>query len=363
MSILFEPATLAGMTLKNRFVRSATWEGLAHEDSSCSTRLVNVIRNLAKGEVGLIISSHAYVAREGQASPWQLSVDDDRFVPGLRRMADAAHEHGSKILLQLAHAGIQAAESLTGQDALGPSPVANKHGVRGREMTIGQISQTVRAFGRAAERANEAGFDGVQIHAAHGYLLSQFLSPHFNKRTDEYGGSTRNRAQIVLQVIEEVTYRLGDTFPVLIKINSDDFLEDGMKVDEMLRVAKLLEWGAVDGVELSGGTPDPASTFSPIRKASPASEDDEVYYRDAARRYKERLRVPLILVGGIRSYEVAEQLVEQGVADFISLSRPLIREPDLIARWKSGETRKSECESCVQCLQHIHQGGGIRCVA
>lgn len=358
----FETTTLGGMTLKNRFVRSATWEGMAADDGICTFELAEVVAELATGEVGLIISSHAYVSLEGQASPRQVAVYDDRFVDDLRQMADTAHSHGSSIVLQLAHAGIQAATSLTKMEAIGPSAAAGRSGEAGRAMTEEEIEATIKAFVDAARRANEAGFDGVQLHAAHGYLLSQFLSPYFNRRTDQYGGSTENRARIVLSILEQIRSSLGDTFPVLIKMNSEDFLEGGLQVEEMLQIADMLAEAGIAGIELSGGTIDPAGYQIPVRKKPPVTEDEKVYYRDAAGRFKATIGVPLILVGGIRSYEVAKELIQDGVADFIALSRPLIREPHLVARWKSGDTRKSECESCNGCFGPIFRGRGIYCV-
>jgi 2,4-dienoyl-CoA reductase-like NADH-dependent reductase (Old Yellow Enzyme family) len=318
---------------------------------------------LAKGEIGLIISSHAFVSREGQAGPWQLGVHDERCIPGLRRMAEAAHDGGSKIVLQLAHAGTRANTSLPKRDAIGPSRVAGEEGPCGRAMTDEEIQQTTDAFVAAAERARTAGLDGVQIHAAHGYLLSQFLSPYFNHRTDDYGGTVANRARIVLTIVQRMKRTCGDGYPVLIKMNSEDYIDGGLTVDEMLQVAHLLEEGGIDGIELSGGTGDAASEFTPIRQGKAPSEEREAYYREAARRYKERIGVPLILVGGIRSYQVAESVVEEGIADYVSLSRPFIREPHLVARWKSGNTEKSECGSCNLCFQPIREGKGMYCVA
>ena len=221
---------LGKMEIKNRFVRSATWEGMADDDGSCLPPLVDLTRKLADGEIGLIISSHAFVSPEGQAGLRQVAVCDDKFLSGLTKMAEAAHEGGSKIVLQLAHAGVQALTSVTNVDAIGPSSVTNKHGVAGREMDRDEIERTIQAFIRAANRAKEAGFDGVQIHAAHGYLLSQFLSPRFNERTDEYGGTVENRARIVLTILKGIKASLGDDFPVLTKMNCDDFIERGLSL-------------------------------------------------------------------------------------------------------------------------------------
>ncbi len=359
----FDSGSLGSMTVRNRFVRSATWEGMADDDGACSSRLVDLTRDLAKGEIGLIISSHAFVSPEGQASPRQVDIHDDRFMPGLKQMAEAAHQGGSRIVVQLAHAGVQAITSLTQSDAVGPSSLASKDGVLGREMTPEEIEQAIQSFVSAATRSQQAGFDGVQVHAAHGYLLSQFLSPYFNKRTDEYGGSIENRVRIVLAILERTKAALGATFPVLIKMNSDDFIDGGLTVEEMLQVSGMLEGAGIDGIELSGGTGDAASRHSPVRRGKLKSEEQEAYYREAARRYKERIGVPLLLVGGIRSYTVAEDLIQKGMADYISMSRPFIREPHLIARWKSGDREKSACRCCNLCYKPIRDGDGMYCVA
>ncbi len=263
--------------------------------------------------------------------------------------------------MQLAHGGLHARTELTGQEPLGPSVIETENGLIGREMTLDDIRETVRFFGEAANRAQKAGFDGVQIHAAHGYLLSQFLSPFYNKRKDEYGGSIENRARIVLKIVQSIRGAVGDQFPVLIKLNSEDFLDGGFCVDDMLQVAKMLENANIDAIELSGGTirafKQRNYNISPAR-----TEKKEVYYREAAKRYKEKISVPLILVGGIRSYEVAEQLVEEGITDYISLSRPLIREPELINRWKTGDTRKADCISDNACFKPRREGKGVQCV-
>jgi 2,4-dienoyl-CoA reductase-like NADH-dependent reductase (Old Yellow Enzyme family) len=270
-------------------------------------------------------------------------------------MSKAVHQAGGKIVMQLAHGGLYARTELTGQEPLGPSVMETENGLIGREMTLDDIRDTVRFFGEGATRAQKAGFDGVQIHAAHGYLLSQFLSPFYNKRKDEYGGSIENRARIILKIFRSIRNAVGDQFPVLIKLNSEDFLDGGFSLDAMLQVAEMLEKVGIDAIELSGGT---------IRafKRGSYNKKREVYYREAAKRYKEKINVPLILVGGIRSYEVAEQLVEEGVTDYISLSRPLIREPDLLNRWKAGDTRKADCISDNACFKPRREGKGVQCV-
>jgi 2,4-dienoyl-CoA reductase-like NADH-dependent reductase (Old Yellow Enzyme family) len=191
--------------------------------------------------------------------------------------------------------------------------------------------------------------------------LSEFLSPFYNKRKDEYGGSIENRTRIVLEVVQNIKDAVRPQFPVIIKLNSEDFINGGVSVDDMLQVALMLGKAGIDAIELSGGTIRALYMGSPNTSFS-RTEKKEVYYREAAKRYKEKIDVPLILVGGIRSYEVAKQLVEEGITDYVSLCRPLIREPDLINRWKAGDTRKADCISDNACFKPGIEGKGVYCV-
>lgn len=359
---MFDKTKINQMELKNRFVRSATWEGLADADGSCSKELSKLMLELARGQVGLIISSHAYVNQTGQAGVRQLGIYSDQLIPSYVEMVKKVHQEGSKIILQIAHAGCRAPISLTEAQSLGPSSLEIEGCGVCQEMTKTEIFQTVEDFKRAAVRAKEAGFDGVQIHAAHGFLLSQFLSPFFNKRKDEYGGSIGNRARIILEILRAIRSELGKQFVVLIKLNSDDYIAGGFTQNDMMQVSAMLESGGIDAVELSGGTGLSLSRYSSSRLGKLGFKEDEVYYRDAAKLYKKKISVPLILVGGIRSYEVAWELIEKGLADYISLSRPLIREPNLIKRWQEGKTERATCISCNECFVPIRAGKGIYCV-
>jgi 2,4-dienoyl-CoA reductase-like NADH-dependent reductase (Old Yellow Enzyme family) len=361
MPTLFERITLNGMALPNRFVRSATWEGLAAPDGSVTDALVDSMRALAEGHVGLIISGHAFVSPEGRAGGWQLSVGSDEFLPGLEKMVLAVHEAGGKIALQLAHAGIRGAAGSEGFPALGPSPLETGSGVMGREMSEAELEAVVQAFAAAAARAQAAGFDAVQIHSAHGYLLSQFLSPFFNKRTDGYGGDLPGRTRLPREVIAAVREAVGPGYPVLLKINTADFLPGGMTEDQMLGAVPILEEAGVDSIELSGGT----SLSTPDRRAMRVPSDPEAppepYYEDAAVWFKETTTLPLMLVGGIRTFETAERLVSQGIADYVALSRPLICEPDLVRRWESGDLSPSTCRSDNRCFVRALKGRGLVC--
>jgi 2,4-dienoyl-CoA reductase-like NADH-dependent reductase (Old Yellow Enzyme family) len=363
MAELFERTVLNGLVLSNRFVRSATWEGLAAPGGYGTEELGRLWRELAQGKVGLIITGHAYVSPEGQAAPAQLGIHTDGHVPSLKEMVDQVHDAGGKIAVQVSHGGRYGLK-LPDAVRIGPSTLQSKGEVQCREMTEEEIHRAVAQFAAAARRAKAASFDAIQIHAAHSYLLSEFLSPFFNKRTDAYGGPVRHRAAFLLEVVRAVRDEVGEKFPVFVKLNSQDFLEGGFTVEEMLEVASLLGDAGVDAIEMSGGhhVEGIFGQFFPARKGRPKGEEAP-YYLDEARRYKERVQVPLMLVGGIRSLEWATRVVSEGIADYVSLCRPLIREPGLIDRWKSGDTTKSACVSDNDCFNPALKGKGVSCTA
>jgi len=360
MPKLFEVTEINGMQLSNRFVRSATWEGMAEDDGSVTAALVDCMSQLAEGQVGLIISSHAYIKPEGQAGPKQIGVYKDALINGLKQITQAIQGRGGKIVLQISHSGCSANPKLTGQMPLSPSNVEGTFKSPCKEMTASDIQELIEAFGLAAQRAKTAGFDGVQIHAAHGYLINQFLSPLLNKRTDAYGGSVENRYQILREVLKKVRSAVGNKFPVLIKLNSQDFMEGGLTLEDSLRIGRLLQEDGIDAIELSGGTLR-SGQFTPSRMGI-TNEEKEAYFLEAAKVFKQTIKVPLILVGGIRSLPVAERIVGQGWADYISMSRPFVREPGLIKRWNSGDLRKASCLSDNQCFGPAMAGEGIYCV-
>ena len=360
MSIMFEATRIGSLELANRFVRSATWEGMADKDGAMTPRLSNWNEDLARGGVGLIIASHAYISPEGQATPLQTGIYKDELIPGLKEMAARVHGRGGKIVQQLAHAGRYAREAMTGRPALMVSDWDGKQDMPGRVMTKEDIAGLVEKFGQAAARAKQAGFDGVQIHSGHGYLLSQFLSPAMNRRTDEYGGPMENRCRIHLEAYRAIRKAVGPDYPVLIKLNCSDFIENGLEPKDALYAAQALEKEGLDALELTGGILS-SRKLSPSR-ANINSPDKEAYFREEARIFKQNLTIPLILVGGMRSFDLAEQLVAQGVADYVSMSRPFIREPDLVNRWKSGDRSPAKCISDNLCFKPGRAGEGIRCV-
>jgi len=275
-------------------------------------------------------------------------------------MTTAVHENGGKIVLQLSHAGYFAHPKLTGQTPMAPSKVEGISKTPRKEMSPEDIQNVISAFEAAAKRAKAARFDGIQIHSAHGYLLSQFLSPAFNQRNDEYGGDIQNRARILLQILQRIRQVVGEDYPVLIKMNCQDFVENGLTAKDSIQVAKMLVEEGIDAIELSDGIL--ISKKLHASRLGINSEDKEAYFQEDAKSFKKQINVPLILVGGNRSYSVAERLLKEGVADYISMSRPFIREPGLINRWKSGDLSKAACVSDNMCFVPGIKGDGIYCV-
>jgi 2,4-dienoyl-CoA reductase-like NADH-dependent reductase (Old Yellow Enzyme family) len=360
MSKPFDSGTINGMAVANRFVRSATWEGMATAAGEVTPRLVALMTDLARGAVGLIITGHAYVRRDGQAGPWQLGVYSDELISGLEAMARAVHQNDGRIVLQLAHAGVFADHRRTGLTPWAVSADSSFAKNPRRELAVSDIGDLVQSFVDAAQRAQRAGFDGVQIHAAHGYLFSEFLSPAFNYRMDAYGGPIQNRARALIEVVQGIRKATAADYPILVKMNCRDFLDNGLTLEDSLAAAFLLAEAGLDAIELSGGM-RASGKLMPGRVGINTPEK-EAYFREEARAFKSKVALPLILVGGIRSLEVAEALLKNGVADYVSMSRPLIREPGLIRRWRSGDCRRAECESDNLCFGPILKGEGVYCV-
>ena len=359
MTPMFEPMSMGNLALENRFVRSATCEGMADEKGGVTPTLINTLVAFAKGEVGLIISGHTNVEKRGCGGPGQMGLHEDSLLPGLKELTRAVHSAGGKIVVQLAHQGIWAVPEFSGMEPLGPSDLHIDGGTDARAMTAPEIQETVKSFADAAHRAKEAGFDGVQIHAAHGYLLGEFLSPFYNKRRDAYGGPVENRARMLMEVLEAIREKVGRDYHVMAKTNADDYLEDGFTTADMLRVCTMLEARGIEAVELSGGTSDPQSTYGPAR---PGKKSPEAWYAGASKLLKETIGVPVILVGGIRSFATAQKLVSEGVCDGVSLSRPLVRQPDVIRRWRLDNTEKPTCLACNGCFGPVTDGTGLRCI-
>ncbi|MDU9047487.1 MAG: NADH:flavin oxidoreductase [Candidatus Electrothrix sp. Rat3] len=358
---LFTETIVNGLSLKNRFIRSATWEGLATPEGAVTPKLIDRMVSLAQGGVGLIIASHSYVSKEGQGTPWQIGIHEDSLVNGLSKMTSAVHENGGKILIQLAHAGQYAVTDLTKQAALAVSLPSPQPDFPCKEITQDDISSLIISYAQAAQRAKHAGFDGIQLHSAHGYLLSQFLSPAYNHRTDEYGGDIKNRTRIHREILQAIREDVGRDYPVFIKMNCADFIANGLEADDSLQAAKIFADAGADAIEVSGGIVR-TGKLSPSRPGI-TNQEKEAYFREYAHKLKAAISVPLILVGGIKSFEVAAEIVSEGIADYISMSRALVREPDLILRWQNGDLRPAQCRSDNLCFTPGFEGKGVYCVS
>ncbi|MBS7288672.1 MAG: NADH:flavin oxidoreductase, partial [Candidatus Freyarchaeota archaeon] len=356
--MLFEPGVVGSMEVKNRIVRSATYEGLADDNGIVGDRYVDLYRRLAQGGAGLIITGFAYVRGDGISLRGQVGLYSDECVPPLEKMVKAVHEADPdvKVVVQLSHGGRQSHPKLTGGVLIAPSPIPDKSvKVTPKEMSRGEVKEVIEDFVRAAERAKDAGFDGVQIQACHGYLVSQFLSPYSNKRNDEYGGSTENRARMLIEIVKGVKKACGGDWPVLVKLQMDDYVadENRLKPPESVEIAKMVSKSGADAIEVSGGMYESAlyGNLTSVR-LNVGKEEPEAYFLPLAIEAKKALpSTPVMLVGGIRSKNTAEEILEKGYADFISMARPLIRDPDLPKKWMKGESLKSECESCNDCLR------------
>lgn len=312
MSVLFEPTAIKGMTLRNRFVRSATYDGCAEKDGHVSQKQIEMYEELARGGVGLIITGITYVHPSGQISPVQNSLAGDECISGFRRLVDAVHKLGARIAVQLFHAGRETAKVFKPQhkQAIAPSLVVDDPNFQAphRAMTEQEIWEIIRSFGDAAHRAREAGFDAVQLHAAHAYLLSQFLSPFTNRRTDSWGGTLENRLRLHREIYRDIRAKVGGDSPVLVKIGVEDGFPGGLEFHEGKRAAlSLAEWG-FDALEISSGLRGGSYENSEFRTGIKKLQQ-EGYFRVWCRQIKKCVKVPVMMVGGLRTFDLMEQVI------------------------------------------------------
>ncbi len=361
MREIFEKSEINGMELANRLVRSATWEGMCADDGRPTDKLIDFYKALAAGGVGLIVTGYTFVRPEGRQMPGKMGLHTDDFAPDMKRMVDAVHAMSGKICVQLVHAGGQTSQKMAGRQPLAPSAVeaAQYQGVEPEAMSKQDIQEVVSAFGQAAARAKDYGFDAVQLHGAHGYLINQFLSPITNKRDDEYGGALENRARFMMEVYESVRAAVGSDFPVMIKLTGADNLEGGLTIEDTAKAASSLDKAGIDAIEVSSGTPA-SGDEGPVRTKINKPER-EAYILPLARRIKAAVSCPVISVGGYRSFDTVEKAIRDDV-DYISFSRPLIREPELPLRWQDGDRYAARCISCNKCFGPGIKEGGIYCV-
>lgn len=351
---LFKSFRVGTLEVKNRFVRSATCDGTADDFGAVTDASIDLYHKLGKGNIGLIITGLAFVSSNGQSLPGQYGVHKNELIPGLKRLVQTVHEGGSKIAVQLVHSGAQTLMDNTNVLAVSKNPKIDKPH---REMTESEIEAIIDDFASAAERARLAGFDAVQLHGAHSYLMCQFLSPMSNLRIDQWGGSVENRRRFHIEVIRRIRERVGDDFPLWIKFGIQDEDDGGMTLEEGIETARLMVEEGVDAIEVSAGM---ASIG--MRAANPTKkrgDKEAAYFRERAAALKRSVDVPVVLVGGIRSLALSQEIVHSGDADMISMCRPFIREPDLIKRWQENYSNESECISCNSCRPL--PGGGLEC--
>jgi 2,4-dienoyl-CoA reductase-like NADH-dependent reductase (Old Yellow Enzyme family) len=343
MSLLFEPFKIGSLEIKNRFVRSATTSYWSNKQGIIRSEIIDLYRNLAKNGVGLIIKGHLYVKDSGKAHVGMAGISNDFHVPKLMELTKQVHEHEGKIIAQLNHAGIF---GLT--DQAGPSEYTVGSS-KARALSSDEIQDIIGTFGDAAERAMAARFDGIQIHGAHGYLISQFLSRLANRRTDEWGGSLEQRMRLLLEVYDVIRSRVGTRTPIMLKINCDDFSPRGFTIGDSVKVAKAICERGLEAIEVSGGGVGRREELR-VRARSLDKELSEASFAGHAVKIRRATQpTPLALVNGIRSLRCMEAILSKNLADLISASRPFIREPDLVKRLQAGQQAAS-CTSCGICI-------------
>jgi 2,4-dienoyl-CoA reductase-like NADH-dependent reductase (Old Yellow Enzyme family) len=363
---LLGPARIGALEVRNRIVRAGTSETMADDRGAVTDAYVDLYATLARNEVGLIFTGHLYCAARGRYARRQTGIHGDDLVPGLRRVTDAVHRHGGRVFAQVAHAGSQSRVE-AGEAPLAPSAVPNA--LTGRPVPAAsedEIAAAVQAFAAGARRAVQAGFDGVHIHAANGYLISEFSSPVANRRSDAWGGSPSARDRFALEVVRAVRAAVPERMPVTLKLGVVDAVPCGLGLDESVPRAARLAAAGLDGLEISCGVmrlaSDSAREYVAVDRRR-AAEDllvhrllgapaREAYFLPWARAVRAATDAPIVLVGGMRTTATMEQVVRDGDADFVALARPLIREPDLVRQLVQGRTGRVDCTSCNLCLLH-----------
>jgi 2,4-dienoyl-CoA reductase-like NADH-dependent reductase (Old Yellow Enzyme family) len=358
MSLLFTPKKIGTLELPNRLVRSATAERMADDVGRPDARLVELYRRLAQGGVGLIISGHMYLHPTGKAHPEMTGIYADELIPDLAKLTEAVHSEGGLVAVQINHGGMNAnGENIS--EPLAPSTLSDLPFLKRptRELEPDEIEMLVAAFAQAARRAKQAGFDAVQLHAAHGYLVSQFLSPAINQRQDDWGGSIDNRMRFLRRIAGAVRVEVGAEYPVFIKLGMKDGIEGGLTLKDSLKVVAALADMGIDAVELSGGIGggDLVNARKGIRK-----KEEEAYFLPFAQQARQVTNLPIMLVGGLRSRHVMNQILVDGHADFISICRPLINAPDFPNQLRQGKINRSGCLSANNCWAE-NMGEGIAC--
>jgi 2,4-dienoyl-CoA reductase-like NADH-dependent reductase (Old Yellow Enzyme family) len=354
MSKLFTPFKINKLEIKNRFVRSATVDNLA-KDTLVSEAQQAFYREMTRGEVGLIISSGLFPSLDGWAAPGQLGIHQDDRIPSLKKLVQTVHENGGKVAAQIMHAGWFGNPKTCGLQTVGPSAMLNPtNNLQCRELSSDEVYQHIEDFIQAGRRAYEAGFDAVQIHGAHGWLVSAFLSPVTNRRQDEWGGSPEKRAKFVVRIIEGIRKLTSQEYPILIKMGLKDYHPQGKTVAEGISSIQKFIRAGLDAVEVSEGVEEEA--FHHIRK-----DALRPYYLEECRQAKKELGIPVILVGGMRQLADIRQVVDGGIADAVSMCRPFIMDQHIVQKFHQGTANASKCTSCNSCIAEMHKQN-IHCV-
>ena len=316
---LFDPINIKGLSLKNRLVMPPMATGMATEDGEVTDKHLKHYTVRARGGVGLIIIEHTYVSEDGKLSRGQLGLYDDRLISSLKRLVEAIHAQGTKVIIQLTHGGAKASSNIAGRQPYGPSNIILPNSTEPpRSLTVPEIKTLVTKFGNAAYRAVEAGVDSVELHGAHGFLLCQFLSPYANKRHDEYGGDLAKRLIFPSEVIKEVKTRLRKNMPLFYRFGADDMLEGGLTREEAKLAAQHLEQIGVDVFDVSGG----------IAGDGQRSFTEQGYFVPLAAGIKEVVKVPVIGVGKITEPEYADRIIREEKVDMVAVGRTLLSNPD-----------------------------------
>ncbi|MBN1188151.1 MAG: NADH:flavin oxidoreductase [Dehalococcoidales bacterium] len=342
MSKPFEPFTINRMQIKNRFVRSATMDNMG-SDSMVTEAQLELYRDLSLGEVGLIISSGIFPSINGQAGKGQLGAHTDETIPSLKKIADMVHKNNGKVAAQLLHGGWQCNPELTGQQPIGPSALIHPfRGIPIKGLSIDEVYEEIERFVQAGRRLIEAGFDAIQFHGAHSWLISAFLSPVTNKREDEFGGSAKKRANFVIQIYKGIRRIAGPDYPVFIKLGLKDYHSQGKSLDEGLKTAAIFEEIGMDAIEISEGVEEERSHHIRLGALFP-------YYLDECRQARRVLKQPIILVGGMRQLKDVEQVLEEDIADAVSMCRPFVMDRYIVKKFHQGVATSSACTSCNGC--------------
>jgi len=349
VSDLFSESRIGNMVLKNRFVRSATWENMATDDGHMTDKLYAIYQELAQGEVGLIVTGYANIVEEEKPNAGMMGIYNDSFIEEYSKLTKLVHQYDSKIIMQIAYGGTKTTYNVGERVIFAPSDVCEKSTqTQGKAMTKDEIAYIVNAFAAASLRAKKSGFDGVEIHAAHTYLINQFLSPYYNQRTDEYGGSLENRTRFLIDIIRETRKLVGNDFPILIKLTATEFFEGGLTFEETRTVCKTLEHVGVDALIISGNIHGKANTM--IGESFDGHTiQNEGFFHEYGAVVSEDVNIPVITVGGLTDINAIESLAENTKIQYFALSRPLLSEPNLIKRWKEGNREPAVCETCSKC--------------